>query len=38
VGKVYKSPDNPIFEVFCIHNGVASLDGDTGSIIEELTF
>ena len=38
VGKVYKSPDNPIFEVFCIHNGVASLHGGTGSIIEEVTF
>ncbi|MCM1989076.1 pyridoxamine 5'-phosphate oxidase family protein [Oceanirhabdus seepicola] len=38
VEKVYKSPDNPIFEVFCIHDGIASLHGGTGQVIEEVTF
>jgi len=33
---IYKSAENPSYEVFYIHNGTASLHTGTGSIIEEL--
>lgn len=35
--KVIKSADNPYFEVFCIHNGVASLHDRLGAVLEEYT-
>jgi len=36
--KLYVSSDNPIFEIFCIYDGVASLHNYTGSVIEEIKF
>ena len=35
---VYKTSDNPRFEVFCIYDGVASLHGGQGNVIEEIKF
>lgn len=35
---VYQSPDNPRFETFCIYDGVASLHGGMGHVVEELKF
>lgn len=35
---VYKSSDNPIFEVFCIYDGIASLHNGLGNVIEEIKF
>lgn len=32
---IYKSADNPSFEVFYIHNGTASLHAGNGTVIEE---
>jgi len=34
--KMYQSSDNPIFEIFCIYDGVASLHNYTGTVIEEM--
>lgn len=31
--KLYTSSDNPIFEIFCMYDGVASLHNYTGSLI-----
>lgn len=36
--KLYGTSDNPIFEIFCIHDGVASLHTYTGSVLEETKF
>lgn len=38
LSKVYKTPDNPRFEVFYIYEGVASLHGGMGNTIDELKF
>lgn len=33
---IYKTADNPIFEIFHIHRGVASFHEGTGELIEEM--
>jgi len=35
---VYKTSDNPRFEAFCIYDGVATLHGGMGGVVEELKF
>lgn len=35
---VYQTPDNPRFELFCIYDGVASLHGGMGHVVEEIKF
>lgn len=35
---VYQTPDNPKFEAFCIYDGVATLHGGMGNLVEELKF
>jgi len=35
--KMYTTSDNPIFEIFCLYDGVASLHNYTGTLIEEMT-
>jgi len=35
--KMYQSSYNPIFEIFCIYDGAASLHNYTGTVIEEIT-
>lgn len=35
---VYKTSDSTRFEAFCIYDGVASLHGGTGNVIEEIKF